>query len=241
MEKVNNLTENFGTLYHPKSALIFYQAAQTNPDCYVESFDMDRNGNLINAHRLTVKEANHLAKALRIESDDKKPFLKSNGIIGNHILQVDPTHNGRVIWYSKAQKRDLYFIENLGISNGKANIPALLWIADRNRISVFAIKTNGRPTEKTQLYHAPFFNVNSNGTVCMGTVDIRIKKTSSLEEFTTAWETYFFNSYFSHLLEGHNPIKGNAVSLWKNLIGTDESFPKENLIKTSITFKNLLR
>jgi hypothetical protein len=125
MKTVNNLTENFGILYHPKSALIFYKTAQSHPDCYVESFDMDKNGNLINAHPLTVKEANQLAKSLRIESDDKKPFLKSSGIIGNHILHIDPTHNGKVIWYSKAQNRDLYFVENLSIPNGKANMPTL--------------------------------------------------------------------------------------------------------------------
>jgi PRTRC genetic system protein B len=241
METQNNITEDFGVLYHPKYALIFYQALQTHSDCYVESFDMDKNGNLINAHPLTVREASQLAKSLRIESDSKKPFLKSNGVIGNHILHIDPTHNGKVVWYSKAQYRNLYFVENLGIPNGKGDTPALLWVADRNRISVFALKNDRRPTEKTVLYHAPFFNVSSNGAVCMGTVDINIKKTSSLEEFTTSWENYFFNSYFSHLMVDYNPLKGNCVTLWKNLIGTDTPFPKELLLKSNKTLKNLLQ
>ncbi|GAA5089336.1 prokaryotic E2 ligase family D protein [Chryseobacterium ginsengisoli] len=236
-----NLNKSLGTLYHPKSALIFYQTEQSNPDCYVESFDMDRNGSLINAHPLTVREAQQLAKSLRIESDDKKPFLKSTGVIGTHILKVDPTHNGQVIWYSKAQYRDLYFVENLGIPNGKAHIPTLLWIADRNRISVFAIKTDRRPTEKTKLCHAPFFNIHSSGSVCMGTVDINIKKTSSLEAFTNLWQEYFFNSYFSHLMHSHNPIKGNLVSLWKNLMENNENFPKDSLKETGLTLKNLLK
>ncbi|MCY1662572.1 PRTRC system protein B [Chryseobacterium sp. SL1] len=240
METINNLTENFETLYHPKSALIFYQTLQSHPDCYVECFDMDSKGNLINAHPLTVREASQLAKSLRIESDGKKPFLKSNGIIGSHILHIDPTHNGKVVWYSKAQRRDLYFVEKLGIPNGKADTPALLWVADRNRVALYALKTDRRPTQKTVLYHAPFFNINSNGAVCMGTVDVRIKKTSSLEEFTTAWENYFFNSYFSHLMESHNPVNGNAVSLWKSLMGTEKHFPKEKLVKSTKTLKNIL-
>lgn len=241
MDTSNNITQNFGTLYHPKSALVFYQTSNTSPDCYVESFDMDKDGHMINAHPLTVREANQLAKSLRIESDDKKPFLKSDGIIGNNILQIDPTHNGSVVWFSKAQFRELYFVENLEIPNGKAHVPALLWKADRNRISVYSLKTNRRPTEKTTLYHAPFFNINSDGLVCMGTVDIQIKKTSSLQEFTTAWENYFFNSYFSHLMQGHNPINENPVSLWKNLIGTDTPFPIDTLVKSKKTLKNLLR
>ncbi|MBO9676319.1 MAG: PRTRC system protein B [Sphingobacteriaceae bacterium] len=241
METTNNTSQNFGTLYHPKSALIFYQTLQSNPDCYVESFDIDRNGNLINAHPLTVREAGQLAKSLKIESDSKKPFLKSSGIIGSHILSIDPTHNGKVIWYSKAQSRGLYFVESLGIPNGHANTPALLWVADRHRLSVYALKADRRPTDKTPLYHAPFFNVNSGGVVCMGSVDVNIKKTTSLEEFTTAWENYFFNSYFSHLMESHNPVKGNAVSLWKRLIGNDKPFPKEKLVQSSKTLKNLLQ
>ncbi|MBT2559855.1 PRTRC system protein B [Pedobacter sp. ISL-68] len=241
MNTLTDLTENFGTLYHPKSALIFYQTLTTHPDCYVESFDMDKDGNLINAHPLTVREANVLAKSLTIESGDKKPFLKSNGIIGSHILQIDPVHNGIVIWFSKAQSRDMFFVENLDIPNGKANVPPMLWVANRNKISVYALKTGSRPTEKTPLYHAPFFNVHSDGAVCMGTVDVRIKKTASLEEFTTAWENYFFNSYFSHLMQSHNPIKGNPVSIWKKLINTDKHFPKDVLVKANQTLKNLLR
>ena len=105
---------------------------------------------------------------------------------------------------------------------------------------VFALATDRRPTEKTALYHAPFFNVYEGGNVCMGTVDVNIKNSASIEEFTTAWEDYFFNSYFSHLMEDHNPIKGNCISLWKKLIQTGEAFPKEVLKKNNRTLKNLL-
>ena len=241
MDTLTDLSADFGTLYYPKSALIFYQTQRSNPDCYVESFDMDKNGCLINAHPLSIREASQLAKSLKIESNDQKPFLKSNGIIGSHILQVDPQYDGTVIWYSKAQLRDLFFIEKLGIPNAKAYVPPMLWVANRNSVSVYALKTSNRPTEKTSLYHAPFFNVNSGGAVCMGTVDVRIKKTASLEEFTTAWENYFFNSYFSHLMAGHNPIKGNLVSLWKKIIKTEQAFPIDTLTKTNRTIKNILR
>ncbi|PWN64123.1 PRTRC system protein B [Chryseobacterium viscerum] len=239
MNNQTNITENFEPLYYPKSALVFYETNKTNADGYVEHFDMDKNGNLINAHPLTVREANLLAKSLKI-TEEKQSFLKSQGVMSSYILQVDPIHNGVVIWYTKAMKREMFFAEKLEIPNGKANVPPMLWVANRNRLFVYALTTNSRPTEKTVLYHAPFFNVYNDGAVCMGSVDVRIKKTASLDEFTSAWENYFFNSYFSHLMADHNPVNGNCVSLWKKLVNTDEPFPKDILLTNNQTLKNLL-
>lgn len=234
MNNTTDITHDFGTLYHPKSALVFYQAKGRDADTYVEYFDMDRNGTPINAHPLTVKEAGRLAKALKTAKEEKEPYLKSKGIMGNHILQIDAI-TGNAIWFTKATQRELHFTEGLGIAAGKAKVPPMLWIANRHSLSVYALGSNRRPTKKTTLYYAPFFNVYEDGNVCMGTVDVRIKKTASLEEFTTAWENYFFNSYFSHLVQGHNPINGNLVSLWKELISTGNAFPTAVLKKNNRT------
>ncbi len=238
---MNDITEQFTSLYHPTSALIVYQAVIKNngDNIYVEHFDIDKNGTLVNAHPLTVREAGRFSKALKIQ-EEKETCLASKGIIGKHILYLDAV-KGKAIWFTPAKKRELLFTEKLGIQQGKASLPPLLWSADRNNLSVFALMSNRRPTLKTTLYNAPFFNVYESGNVCMGTVDIRIKKTASLEEFTTAWEDYFFNSYFSHLMADYNPIKGNCVSLFENLISTGDPFPKEVLIKSTVTLKYLLQ
>ena len=240
MNNVNDITENFGTLYHPKSALVFYQTKGTNTDMYVEHFDMDKNGNPVNAHPLTVNEAKVLAKALHTDKEKDKAFLKPKGILPTNILHINPSEKGTVLWYTKAQEQQLYFVNGLGIPNGKASVPSMLWYASKNSLAVFALTTDRRPTENTPLYFAPFFNIYEDGKVCMGTVSIDIKNSASVEEFTDAWEDYFFNSYFSHLLGEHNPIKGNCVSLWKNLIETGEAFPKDVLKKNNKTLKNLL-
>lgn len=237
---MNDITGNFGTLYHPKSALVFYQTAETNADTYVEYFDMDSKGTPINAHPLTVREANQLAKALKTAKEEKEPCLKIDGILGNHILHLDP-QKGIAIWFTKAMQRKLHFTENLGIPNGIANVPAMLWAAGRNSLYVFALASNRRPTARATLYNAPFFNVYENGNVCMGTVNVHIKKTASLEKFISTWEGYFFNSYFSHLMQNYHPINGNCVSLWEHLIATGETFPKEILKKSNTTLKDLLQ
>jgi PRTRC genetic system protein B len=240
MNTRENITENFGALYHPKSALVFYMTKGTDGDMYVEHFDMDSFGNPVNAHPLTVKEAEMLAMALSTEKDNA--FLKAKGILPPNILHINPVEDkGTLVWYTKAQKRQLYFAENLGLEGGTANVPPMVWKASRNRLSVFAVSTNRRPKENTPLYHAPFFNVYDDGNVCIGTVSIDFENSASAEEFMTAWETYFFNSYFTHLLGSRNHIVGNCMALWKSLIGTDEPFPKNILRKNYRKLKNLLR
>jgi PRTRC genetic system protein B len=220
--------------------LVFYETAGTDSDIYVEHFDMDSNGTPINAHPLTVKEANILAKALQTDKEKSKAFLKPKGILPTNILHINPSEKGTVLWYTKAQQRQLYFVSGLGIPNGIVQVPPMLWFANKNNLAVFALATDRRPTEKTPLHYAPFFNIYEDGKVCMGTVNIDIKNSASVEEFIQAWESYFFNSYFSHLLGSHSPIKGNCVKVWKDLIGTDKTFPKEVLKKNNKTLKNLL-
>lgn len=241
METINDITQDFGTLYHPKSALVFYETKGNNADVYVEHFDMDKSGNPINSHPLSVKEANILAKALNTEQEKNKAFLKSSGILPTNILHINPNvEKGEVIWYSKAQQRQMYFVDSLQIPNGTAQVPPMLWKANKNSLSVFALTSDRRPTEKTKLYHTPYFNIYEDGKVCMGTVSVDIKKSASVKEFIQAWEHYFFNSYFSHLLGNHNPIKGNCVTLWKDLVNTDKPFPKVVLKPNNKTLKNLL-
>lgn len=240
MNNVNNIAENFGTLYYPKSALVFYETAGTDTDMYVEHFDMDKNGMPINAHPLTVKEANVLAKALQTDEEKSKAFLKPKGILPTNILHINPSEKGTVLWYTKPRQRQMYFVNGLGIPNGVAQVPPMLWFANKSNLAVFALATDKRPTDKTALYYAPFFNIYEDGKVCMGTVTIDIKNSASVEEFIKAWESYFFNSYFSHLLGSHSPIKGNCINVWKDLIGTGKPFPKEVLKKNNKTLKNLL-
>ena len=238
---MKDITQNFGTLYHPKTALVFYQTDERTPNTYVEHFEMDKNGNPINAHPLTEREAKALAKSLNIDEEKDRSFLQSKEILPTHILRLNPSENGSVIWYTKAGKRQLYFSENLEIPNGTAEVPALIWLANKRSLKIFALSSNRRPTEKTSLFYAPFFNVYENGNVCMGTVIIDIQNSASVEEFTEKWEAYFFNSYFSHLMNEHNPINENCVNLWKSLVGTEKPFPKEVLKPANRTLKTLLK
>lgn len=239
MKKHRNITESLGTLYHPKSALVIYESNAHSSNTYVEHFDMDPYGNPINARPLSVREANRLA--LSLTTDDEQSFLQVNGVLPSNILHMGCKGNeSRVLWYTKEQKRQIFFSVASGVSSGKAYVPSMIWSASKDSLSVFAMKGNRRPKESTVLYHAPFLNTYENGRVCMGTVNVNFQGSGSVQEFTQAWEDYYFNSYFSHQIGGQRGRNGDVKSLWKRLLETGEKFPNELLYKNNRTLKDLL-
>jgi PRTRC genetic system protein B len=238
---MNDITNNFGLLYFPMKALVLYkkQYQNYNSTYYVESYDMDSKGQPINAHPLTVKESEALAKMLTIKTKKENQFLTPNGFLPKNVLYLNSGKQPCVIWHTAPQEADLLFDKGLNIACGKASVPALVWKADRNNLQVFAIKER-TPNGETPLFQAPFFNLSQNGRVCMGNVQVKIPKNCSLENFISLWQTYFFNSYFTHLLGDFPPLKGNIVQLWQGLLKSQKKFPNKVLLANRYTLKNLL-
>jgi PRTRC genetic system protein B len=237
---MKDITANFGTLYHPVKAFVVYQKNTVDKCIYVESYDIDKNGYPINAHPLSLVESIQLANALDTSDELKRNFLKPSGLLPKNVLHINPDHNGYAIWHTPPQKIDLFFVEGLGIPNGRASIPSLLWKASKNTLWIFAMDSDTEIGEQTALFHAPFFNLYQDGKVCMGTVAVNIKSDCLLEEFIALWEQYFFNSYFSHLIGDKSPVKGNIIQLWQSLVNSRKQFPMKSLIKNGITLKQLL-
>ncbi|PTQ91832.1 PRTRC genetic system protein B [Mucilaginibacter yixingensis] len=234
-----NITHNFGKLYEPLKALAIYREAESK-NIYVEAFDMDKNGKPINAHPLSIQESISLAKALDTSEEMRSTFLEPEGLMPHSVLYINRSRNAYAVWKTPAQKVRLLFKEGLSIPNGEAWVPPMIWKANRNSLSVFALNTESNLTENTPLCAAPYFNVYNDGKVCLGNVSIRLPQHCSLEEFMKQWQVYFFNSFFSHTLT-NTAIKGNIVQLWQKLIGTDAPFPLEKLIPLNKTIKDLNR
>ncbi len=227
-------------LYEPKAALVVFAAGGLSSP-YIEYYDMDESGSPVNPHPLTVREAQSLAKALDTREQAGKAFLRPEGILPDNVLHLDPSENGSVVWYTKPQRQKLYFAESLRLENGMVALPALVWKANKKELQIFALKGTAKPKAETPLYHAPFFNLYQKGYVCMGTVNVAIKSAASLEEFITAWHAYFFESYFSHHINEHNPVGVNLFNLYKGLMAdTEKTFPTDTLRPTPLTLKNLL-
>lgn len=160
-----------------------------------------------------------------------------HGAIPSNMLYCDPrTGFEKYVWYRHAEKRMLYFKESTGIPSGEMWVPPLLYVVEKNGMSMYSF-TGGKP--KDRLLQAPFMNVSSR-YVCLGNVDREFKGDRTYEAIMAHWEKLFWNSEFVHLLDG-NPIKGNLALLTKRLIETGERFPVRELKEVSITLKDILR
>jgi PRTRC genetic system protein B len=233
------ITKQFSNFHMPVKALLIYKNLHDERDIRVEAFDVLGNGQPINAHPLSDNEAKNLAKTLSYSKKVYTGFLHYEGVIPTKLLYVDQ-QEGYAIWYTPAQPISLLFKKSLTIPCGKAHVPALVWKAGRDKVSVFALTTTDRPTDNTPLFNAPFFNINADGEVCMGSVDTDFEEDCDLPEFMNQWEHYFFNSYFSHLI-GHSPINGNLVSLWQQLMQSpDQCFPTEVLKPNGKKLKDVI-
>ena len=77
---------------------------------------------------------------------------------------------------------------------------------------------------------APYWNIDSNGAVCAGTM--RTPKSLTVGSIA-AWQQAFFQSEFTHP-GGAGRLtrrKGGTAALWKSLAGK-KTFPRSTLIET---------
>ena len=236
-----NIKDWFEDVYIPVKAILLYKSLkEEQPDFYVESYDINAEGYPVNSHPLSMEEAAGLSENLDSSPVLQRSFLKPKALMPENILHLDAGRKGAVIWYTVPQKVNLFFIKDLQIPCGGAHIPALIWKASKTDLFIYAITVNKKPLLQTQLFHAPFFNVFEDGRVCMGTVDVDIPDFTSLEDFMSGWQEYFFNSYFSHLVGGHNPVNGNIAEIFRHLVNTNKKFPAEQLKTTGKTIKSLI-
>ncbi|WP_316826101.1 PRTRC system protein B [Pedobacter miscanthi] len=236
---MKNITDKFSRTYLPAKALLLYQQ-QGSDEFYIESYDIGKSGTPINAHPLSVRESQSLADVLNTSEENRQGFLQPNGLLREEVIYINSQRNGFVIWYTPVKKRHLIFKSGLTIPDGMASMPPLLWKATVSSLEIWALKESKRPEISTNLYYAPFFNIYTDGRVCMGNVDIDIDTDCDLETFISAWENYFFGSAFSHLLTEVSPVKVNIVPLWQKLISSGDDFPKNILKKHPKTIKDLL-
>jgi hypothetical protein len=108
----------------------------------------------------------------------------------------------------------------------------------REQLYVFAYRSKRLPAN-TQLYSAPFFNVNSvSGSVCLGNAKLQKPETFNFENFIKYWEDKFFLSEFSQLTGG-NPTKRNLTLVIKN---SADVFDHQELKPVKeLHFKDLLK
>src|SRR5271165_839828 len=116
-----------------------------------------------------------------------------------------------------------------GVSGNRFPHPALVFVVRSNVLYVRALFANRRPGPDSKLAAAPYWNIDSNGAVCAGTM--RTPKSLTVTSIA-AWQQAFFQSEFTHPGGGGRLTKrrGGTTALWKSLAGK-ERFPLATLVE----------
>lgn len=152
-----------------------------------------------------------------------------------------------MVWWMKPCKRTMWFNTNgsdgLGQAFGDAWHPGLVFCAGECGWRVFAVKGEARPDADTQLYQAPYYNVNGEGLICRGSADLpqRIGP-----DQLDAFEDVFFRSRFTHpnvhVKRALTRARGGAAGLWKRMLTSKaKCFPESTLVPMKATVGGLIK
>ena len=175
--------------------------------------------------------------------------LNQQHSVGEYLPEnVLMTDGDTLMWYEKPQLRhlafkqsDLYSERSLGRRGGQAPVPGVIFVAGPRTWSVFAVKGQERPTPTTPLYVAPFYNVDADGSICVG--NVKVPKSTAADRIA-AWNDAFFRSYFPHAnYNGVVNYAGDVTALWTDLLDGKfgAQFPEDVMRPYLFTLADLIR
>ena len=144
-----------------------------------------------------------------------------------------------IVWWKPAGQAVMFFSDRGGDDilkglNGKTYPhPPLLFKVNGSNLWIRALGANLRPTGKSPLYLAPYWNCYDNGSVCTGTMKIpREKSVTAIED----WEQSFFRSEFTHAGGAGKRTRYPAglLAMWQTL-QSKAQFPAGYLVKVKQT------
>lgn len=215
---MNDLTEKLMKTYRPRLAIVVHTSALNDwSDAYLESHEIDDKGAVLEGRPLKQETIQGI---IDVFFDERQNAIAVSGMIPANVLQFEVLPGGRysLIWFRPAERRRIYFAEGLHLPNGEAWVPPLIYKTDGRNLSVFAISSDDRPTEKTPLFRAPFHNIYEEGGVCLGNAEVKRPSQKTYTNLMKYWEDLFWLSEFSHLQDTKGPTKTNLNILWKRLV-----------------------
>jgi PRTRC genetic system protein B len=150
----------------------------------------------------------------------------------------------RLVWWIPAKTAPMFFKEGdnpdlKGLSGARFPQPALVFMVDNHELSIRALKASERPRANAKLSIAPYWNVNEEGSVCLGTARRPAKFSVST---IPHWERCFWESEFTHPSGVHRLTmhQGGFTALWRSLKGK-KTFPADTLVDSGETLGNWIR
>jgi len=153
---------------------------------------------------------------------------------------------GRMIWWTAPKHRAMFFKAS-SIANGTFDgnaicpNPGLVFMSTEDALYVYAFRGAGAPTRETALAQAPFFNVWSQGKVCVGSARV---PSDEQKNDPSAWERFFFGSLFTHPNFGEKDRLTRGVApakFWQAQVKKPtKTFPEKVLVDLNIKVADLL-
>ncbi len=160
-------------------------------------------------------------------------------ILPDNVLARTPD---MLVWWSRPQRRVMFFggtDQEARKMNGLVfPHPALIFKVAGKDLFVRATAVTSRPGPETTLKTAPYWNTDSRGLVCAGSM--RVPESSGVASIP-AWQDAYFQSQFTHAagavrLTSH---PGGFIGLWKGLAGK-KRFPVQHLIDAGETLREFV-
>ena len=235
----NNRTDTMMESYIPVLSIILYQTDSNPVNYYLESHVIDEKGRIGEGKPLLQETIQGMVDVFFDEQQNKQKFT---GFFPENMLVFSPEPGGKyfMMWHRPAEKRVMFFSQALKMRSEQTWVPAMLYCTDGKGLTVFALGSDKRPTDKTKFYRAPFFNVNEHGGVCLGNADVQKPKDRTYENLMKYWEDLFWLSEFTHV-NGTDLVKTDAKKVWTKLLTSKckLKFPTAELVPYKITFKNI--
>ena len=224
--------------YTLKQAILIYQNDQKA--CAASIHDVDTaGGSILPGQPVTMAALEALLEAL------------GRGVGGGFIApEIISAGLDTIIWWCPAAYRRIWFKPNHDTDEAKRLrkfsgqhiwYPPLLFKAQPNRLSAFALAANERPKASTRIYKAPFWNLNEGG-MCNGDITMPAVATENISGFQSA----FFDSAFTHNSQGGkltfhpDGYVGLLEALAKRKTKPDIAYWTSNLMRTKNQVHNIV-
>ncbi len=161
-------------------------------------------------------------------------------VLPEHVLARTPE---LIAWWSRARPRLMFFgggnAETKELNGKLYPHPALVFMVQGRELFVCALAENRRPSANTRLCNAPYWNTDSHGRVCLGSM--RVPGEAGVASLA-GWENAYFASEFTHpsgavRLTSH---PGGFLGLWSCLAGRKRVFPVKFLAESKQTLKEFV-
>ena len=188
-----------------------------------------------------------LGAGTTLTKSDLTDLLKQ--VRGSLSVEFLPSHvlartQESIVWWTPAVVQSMFYAKEKGrevalLSGQRLPQPGLVFRAQAGSLDVRAIACHGRPEADTPLYRAPYWNVNDQGSVCLGSA--RVPREVTIASLPR-WEEGFFQSEFTHPNAAKKLTEhpGGFIGLWTSLIGKS-AFPAEYLAAAGETLNQFLQ